>query len=106
MNKRIKKLIALLIVSIIGITGATCLLMTGCSLSNKSNQIIEELYHDQGYVYMSETSPTDKDAVTYRLRAVKGNVTTAWLCFTMDVKETDASKCKYNKVEMHLEWGR
>ena len=95
-----KKMVAIIALSAI----AGCSLLAGCAaLNNKSKYIIEELYHDQGYVYMSETSPTSSDEVTYRLRAEKGNLRSAWLCFTMDVKELNASNCTYNRVAMQRE---
>lgn len=95
-----KKTIAIAVCS----TLAGVSLLAGCGgLKAKAGYIIEDLYHDQGYVYMSETSPTDTDEVTYRLRSDKGNLTAARFCFTMDVKEKNASDCTYHKIDMQCE---
>ena len=95
-----KKTIAIIACSVI----SGCSLLAGCTvLSEKAKYIIEDLYHDQGYVYMSETSPTNTDEVTYRLRSDKGNLTSAKFCFTMDVKEKNATDCTYHKIDMQCE---
>ena len=93
-----KKSIAMLVCSVL----SGCAFLAGCAGASAKN-IIEDVYHDQGYVYMSETSPTDQDEVTYRLRAEKGNLTSASFCFTMDVKEQFASNCSYHKIDMQCE---
>lgn len=76
-------------------------MLAGCSSAKK--RYIEDLFHDQGYVYMENTSPTDTEAVTYRLRAKKNSLTAATLRLTLDTDKENSEECKYYDLKMSRE---
>lgn len=49
---------------------------------------ITGLFYDEGYEYLSTIEPTSKEPITFRLRAVKDNVTKAELVLSNDKGET------------------
>lgn len=77
--------------------------MAGCSRTTPKNQYIEGLFHDQGYVYMDNTSPTDQEVVTYRLRAEKDSLTAATLRLTLDTDKDMVADCTYYDLKMSKE---
>ena len=73
---------------------------------NKSyarDQYIENLFHDQGYVFMENTSPTDQESVTYRLRAEKDSLNSATLRLTLDTDKDLVEDCTYYDLKMSKE---
>lgn len=43
------------------------------------NSYIEEVFHDQGHIYMQPLEPKTTDNVTIRIRVKRGNITSAKL---------------------------
>lgn len=92
---------------IIALCGAVILsllaCLAGCSGTSPKDQYIEGLFHDQGYVFMENTSPTDQETVTYRLRARKDSLTAATLRLTLDTDEDMVANCTYYDLKMSKE---
>ncbi len=55
----------------------------------RANNTIGELFHDQATEYISTIEPTKEETVTVRLRAEKGNLTSAYLNYTKDGSNTE-----------------
>ena len=49
---------------------------------------VQELFHDQGYIYMTPDEPAQGEEVTLRLRTVRYNVTRAQIQYTTDAGVT------------------
>lgn len=67
------------------------------------NSYIEEVFHDQGYIYMQPLEPKITDNVTIRIRVKRGNITSAAILYSVDVDETMTAKMDYRRVEMRFE---
>lgn len=67
------------------------------------NSYIEEVFHDQGHIYMQPLEPKTTDNVTIRIRVKRGNITSAAILYSVDVDETVTDKMDYRRVEMRFE---
>lgn len=104
-----KRIIALIVaVAVIFAGSITALSINAVSLikENRAEQekkekmqtsVIKELFHDQGYIYMTPDEPTVKQDVTIRLRAERFNVTRAQIQYTTD------QGVNWNTVDMRYE---
>lgn len=60
---------------------------------------IRRLFHDCGYIYLSNIEPEQGEAVTVRLRAEKGNVTWAYVEISHDGKNWSSYEMKREKED-------
>lgn len=66
----------------------------------RSKDRIENLFHDCGSFYVSTIEPAVGEAVTVRLRAEKGNVTYAYVEYSTDGSEWNASAMQKEKDDV------
>lgn len=90
------------IVCVALIAGLAVFLISG-NIVHAKDRYIENLFHDQGYVFMENTSPTDQESVTYRLRAEKDSLNSATLRLTLDTDEDMVANCTYYDLKMSRE---
>lgn len=68
-------------------------------IAERSVADIADIFHDQGYIYMTPSEPSANDTVTVRLSTLKYNVTKAQLCYSLDEGETFTTvDMKYDRV--------
>ncbi len=65
--------------------------------------IIDDVYHDQGYLYMSDPEPDTTENVTLRIRTRRGSLRDAVIEYTVDVNQTDSENCTYHTAQMYFE---
>ncbi|HAX03024.1 MAG: hypothetical protein A2Y45_06285 [Tenericutes bacterium GWC2_34_14] len=87
-------LIIFIVLNAIGITlvtlGITKNLSDGQSF-RYVNYEIGDVFHDQGYIYLTPNEPTRDDQITIRVRAIRGNIKTAQLQYTFDINSSSPS---------------
>ena len=77
--------------------------LTVCSSSMvvfSASNSVGEVFHDQGYVYISDIEPEKGEAVTVKLRAEKDNLSSAKLWYTTDDFSTDNAGSNWTSVTM------
>lgn len=91
-----KKVIALLTVLVLVLAASAAFMVTTVAGSLKEDEqekelkagkeksVIEDLFHDQGYIYMTPDEPKQDETVTLRLRTARYNVTRAQIQYTTD----------------------
>ena len=91
-----KKTIALLIVLVLVLTVSATFIITTVAgalkdekqdkelKAEKEKAVIEDLFHDQGYIYMTPDEPKQDEILTLRLRTERYNVTRAQIQYTID----------------------
>ncbi|MBR7133711.1 MAG: alpha amylase N-terminal ig-like domain-containing protein [Clostridia bacterium] len=65
-------------------TAVTPMGLTDADFAKNSTALIEEVFHDQGHIYMQPIEPTTKDEVVMRIRTTRNNVTNAQIQYTAD----------------------
>lgn len=61
---------------------------------------VGEVFHDQGYVYISNIEPGKGEAITVKLRAEKGNLQSAVLRYTTDNFSADNYGANWDQIAM------
>ncbi len=61
---------------------------------------VGEIFHDQGYVYISDIEPEKDEAITVKLRAEKDNLSSAKVWYTTDDFSTDNAGSNWTSVAM------
>ena len=87
-------------------------LVVGCDKGNKddgrSDALInedivkEDIFHDQGDIYLSDFEPTDSESVTVRLRLRRGNAVSVAVEWTTDLSASGET-AEWQRVEMDFE---
>ncbi len=67
------------------------------------NLITEEIFHDQGDVYLSTFEPTDQEDVTVRLRVRRGNVTNVTVEWTTDLDKVSGDGIEWKSAPLTFE---
>ena len=84
------------------------LMLVGCGSAydqsfENTGYIIEDVYHDQGYLYMSNPEPDTTEDVTVRVRVRRGSLRDAVVEYTVDVAQTASSACTWHTAQMYFE---
>ena len=84
------------------------LMLVGCGSAydqsfENTGYIIEDVYHDQGYLYMSNPEPDTTEDVTVRVRVRRGALRDAVVEYTVDVAQTASSACTWHTAQMYFE---
>ena len=95
---------------------ATAFFLIGCNkqgggeiTDQPSNELVdedlvtEEIFHDQGDVFLSSFEPTDQDDVIVRLRVRRGNATNVTVEWTTELSKVDGKDIEWKSAPLAFE---